>query len=248
MFKIKAYISALFVIASSAQAKASATHHEFSSNLFQDGQGKGATTSLPWAQAAGMEEPIFIDAPKVRSKDSLIMLELNGSLVATGLSDTETLYERANRALLDKFAALPQWTIPKDFDKGVRFTCETSLRLKQENTFTPMSHWEVTGTIRIQTDRFVTDTFFMPRCRVVIKSTCEESPIEAVIFYLANNQLPMRLKGYIYFEKHPLVHLEAMNVGTIKIVHRYKNYAATLIPKVVDLSKKMERLPEEPKK
>lgn len=99
--------------------------------------------------------------------------------------------------------------------------CDKGLDFNVNGFKMGMTFIQANGTIKFVSNALDLDTFFMPRSRLVIQSSVEESPIQKIILYIANSTLPMRVSGTLVFSEKPIVQLETINVRSIKVIHKY---------------------------
>lgn len=197
----------------------------FESGLFRTANG-AIVQNIPAGDVAGLDHPICADVPKAlyRSMDAYLMLYFQGSISGFGSGGMQALYDSANARFLEQLLKLPALALPEGLDKGSRFFHNEKLVLKAEPLAIGMTLTETRGTIRIESSDINLNGLFQPLSRLVIISTCPKSPIQKMIFYLANNQKPMRICGTVKFSAQPEIHLETINVSTIKVCHTYKDY------------------------
>lgn len=217
----------------------------FESGLYTDTDGKMLVKPLPLGNLKGISEPILIDFPRdcYRSQNAYIMMHLDGITCAYGTAAPNNLYGLTNDRYLKALFGSPAAPMKDGLEKASRFYHGEDVKIQcppslQGPYNIGMTLTEGRGVIQIESSDLILDCFMHPLSEFIVISTDKKCPIQQIIFYIANNQLPMRLCGRIELGEVPKIHLETLNVSTIKILHAYKDY---VLPGAVAIENKGEK-------
>lgn len=189
----------------------------FTSAFMLGVDGKKLVTRLPVNSIKDVDGPLCLEAQEYdRSEDTLMLLNLKDTMMASGISEGQKHF-MANTHILEAFQSQPVCKIPGESKTGLRRKCDADCTIKGDSIKMSISLLEARGTITLMAKSFELNTFFMPMSLLILKPPEPEGPLKEIIFCIANNQLPMRIIGRVYFMEYPIIELETMNVSSIKI-------------------------------